>query len=78
MRYKCRLIEDNMKLVVICNCPKCDTPIEVPVKRLGQLTAAMRKTPNTKEFMRDIAIKRWSKRNTLPKQAKKVINKLNK
>lgn len=45
------------KIVTICNCPNCDTPINVPIKRLGQITRAMRKTEPTKEFMKKISRK---------------------
>lgn len=43
------------KIITVCKCPSCDTPIKVPVKLLGQLIGSLRKTPNTPEFMSKIA-----------------------
>lgn len=47
----------SVKLVTICNCPNCDTPINVPIRTLGQITRAMRKTEPTNEFMKKISRK---------------------
>lgn len=47
----------TIKLIPICQCPKCDTPIEVSLKKIGQLIRAERKTEPTNEFMREISRK---------------------
>lgn len=48
----------STKIITVCKCESCGKPVKVPVKLLGQLIGKLRKTPNTPEFMRQIAIKR--------------------
>jgi hypothetical protein len=45
------------KLIPVCQCPKCDTPIQVSLKKIGQLIRAERKTEPTNEFMKMISRK---------------------
>ena len=45
------------KLIAVCNCPKCGESINVPLKRIGQLIRAERKTEPTNEFMKKISRK---------------------
>ena len=45
------------KLITVCKCPKCDEPIEVPLRRIGQLIRAERKIEPTNEFMKAISKK---------------------
>lgn len=45
------------KIVTVCHCPNCDTPVKVPIKTLGQLIRKERKTEPTNEFMKSISRK---------------------
>lgn len=53
-------MEERKLIVATCSCGE---PIEVPVKKLGQLIGSLRKKPNTKEFMREIAKRPRKKKN---------------
>jgi len=46
-----------IKLIPVCACPNCGTPIEVPLKRIGQIIRSTRKTEPTNEFMKKISRK---------------------
>lgn len=59
------------KLIPVCQCPNCGGPIDVPLKRLGQLIRAERKEDPTVEFMKKISRKGVLKR----KQNAKLKNK---
>ena len=45
------------KLIPVCQCPECGAPIQVPLKKIGQLIRAERKTEPTNEFMKKISRK---------------------
>lgn len=45
------------KLIPVCQCPECGAPIQVPLKKIGQLIRAERKTEPTNEFMKMISRK---------------------
>lgn len=45
------------KLIPVCECPECGTPIKVPLKKIGQLIRAERKVEPTKAFMKEISRK---------------------
>jgi hypothetical protein len=46
-----------IKLVTVCHCPSCDTPIKVPIKKLGQIISSERQIKPTNEFMKMISRK---------------------
>lgn len=46
------------QIITVCHCEACGEPVDVPIKKLGQLISGLRKTNNTPEFMRQIALKR--------------------
>lgn len=46
-----------MKIVTVCHCPKCDEPINVPIKHLAGILAKQKPKPS-KEFMTKISKKR--------------------
>ena len=47
----------TIKLIPVCQCPDCGSPIMVPLKKLGQLIRAERKTEPSNEFMAKISRK---------------------
>lgn len=53
----------STKLIPVCLCPKCDTPIKITLKQAGQIIRSERKTEPTKEHMKKISKKgltaRW-------------------
>jgi len=60
------------KLIPVCQCPECGTPIQVPLKRLGQLIRAERKTEPTNEFMKMISRKGVLKRKQNATKTKQI------
>ncbi len=45
------------KLIPVCDCPKCGEPINITLKKIGQLIRSERKTEPTQEFMKKISRK---------------------
>lgn len=45
------------KIVTVCHCPNCGTPVKVPIRTLGQLIRKERKNEPTSEFMKSISKK---------------------
>lgn len=62
-----------IKLIPICQCPECGTPIQVPLKKIGQIIRSERKTEPTTEFMKKI-----SRKGVLARKRKQNANKSNK
>lgn len=63
----------EIKLIPICQCPDCGSPINVPLRKLGQIIRAERKTEPTAEFMAKI-----SRKGVLARKRKQNANKSNK